>query len=134
VLARLNQQPGRSEHEITVYLRSAEKVKGFEKLGFKTTIGSLDDIEELERLASEFDIVFQTVSSSWIIRDHRDGLMTGVTGLGGQADADHLEGTRAILRGFKTRFRKTGVAAIFIHTVSVSGTSSAKFVGELNLF
>lgn len=35
-----------------------------------------------------------------------------------QADADHLEGTKAILRGFKTRFQKTGVAPIFIHTVS----------------
>jgi len=36
-----------------------------------------------------------------------------------QADADHLEGTKAILRGFKTRFQKTGVAPTLIHT---SGT------------
>jgi len=35
-----------------------------------------------------------------------------------QADADHLKGTEAILRGFKTRFQKTGVAPILIHTVS----------------
>jgi len=37
-----------------------------------------------------------------------------------QADADHLEGTKAILRGLKTRFQKTGVAPIFIHTVSAA--------------
>lgn len=36
-----------------------------------------------------------------------------------QADTGHLEGTKAILRGFKTRFQKTGpVAPILIHTVS----------------
>jgi len=95
VLAHLIQNPKRSEYEITIHLRSAEKAKGFEKLGFKTVLGSLDDVRDLERLASEFDIVFQT------------------------ADADHLEGTKAILRGFKTRFQKTGVAPALIHT---SGT------------
>lgn len=95
VLAHIIQHPKKSDHEITVYLRSAEKAKGFEKLGFKTILGSLDDVEELEKLVSGFDIVFQT------------------------ADADHLEGTKAILRGFKTRFQKTGVAPVLIHT---SGT------------
>jgi len=95
VLARLIQSPKRSEYEITVLLRSANKVEGFEKLGFKTAVGSLDDVAKLEKLASEFDVVFQT------------------------ADADHLEGTKAILRGFKTSFQKTGVAPILIHT---SGT------------
>ena len=45
-----------------------------------------------------------------------------------QADADHLEGTKAILRGFKTRFQKTGVAPTLIHTVSyTSGTLIMKF-------
>jgi len=95
VLADLIQHPKRSEYEITIHLRSAEKAKGFEKLGFKTAIGSLDDVADLEKFASESDIVFQT------------------------ADADHLEGTKTILRGLKTRFQKTGVAPIFIHT---SGT------------
>jgi len=95
VLADLIQHPKRSEYEITIHLRSAEKAKGFEKLGFKTAIGSLDDVADLEKFASESDIVFQT------------------------ADADHLKGTEAILRGFRTRFQKTGVAPIFIHT---SGT------------
>jgi len=37
-----------------------------------------------------------------------------------QADADHLEGTKAILRGLKARFQETGVAPILIHTVSAT--------------
>ena len=69
VLAHLIKHPKRSDYEITIHLRSAEKAKGFEKLGFKTAIGSLDDVEDLEKLAAESDIVFQTVSSSWIVLD-----------------------------------------------------------------
>jgi len=94
-LAHITQHPKRSDYEITIHLRSAEKAKGFEKLGFKTALGSLNDVADLEKLTAESDIVFQT------------------------ADADHLEATKAILRGFKTRFQKTGVAPILIHT---SGT------------
>jgi nucleoside-diphosphate-sugar epimerase len=95
VLAQLIQHPKWSEYEITIHLRSAEKAKGFEKLGLNTAIGSLDDVADLEKHAAESDIIFQT------------------------ADADHLEGTKAILRGLKTRFQKTGLVPILIHT---SGT------------
>ena len=83
-------------------------------------LGSLDDAADLEKLASESDIVFQTVSPLRVIlafamyRRHIWNL---------QADADHLEGTKAILRGFKTRFQKTGVAPILIHTVSSTSVS-----------
>ena len=69
VLAHLIKHPKRSDYEITIHLRSAEKAKGFEKLGFKTAIGSLDDVADVEKLAAESDIVFQTVSSSWIVLD-----------------------------------------------------------------
>ncbi|KAF9647141.1 NAD(P)-binding protein [Thelephora ganbajun] len=99
VLAHLIQHPKRSDYEIIIHLRSAEKAKSFENLGFKTVLGSLDDAADLEKLTSESDIVFQT------------------------ADADHLEGTKAILRGFKIRFQKTGIAPILIHT---SGTGVLK--------
>ncbi|KAF9790675.1 hypothetical protein BJ322DRAFT_1037830 [Thelephora terrestris] len=95
VLAHLIQHPKKADYEITIYLRSAEKAKGFEKLGFKTVLGSLDDVEVSEKLAARFDIIFQT------------------------ADSDHLEGTKAILKGSKARFEKTGVVPILIHT---SGT------------
>ena len=61
-LAHLIQHPKRAEHEITIHLRSAEKAKVFEKLGFKTVLGSLDDVVDLEKFAAESDIVFQTVS------------------------------------------------------------------------
>ena len=72
VLAHLIQHPKRSEYEITVHLRSVEKAKGFEKLGFKTVLGSLNDVADLEKLASESDIVFQTVSPLWIVLGPRD--------------------------------------------------------------
>ena len=62
VLARLIQDPKRSEYDITVLLRSDGKAEGFKKLGLKTVKGSLDDVEILEKLASEHDVVFQTVS------------------------------------------------------------------------
>ena len=61
VLAHLIQHPKRAEYEITIHLRSAEKAKVFEKLGFKTVLGSLDDVASLEKFAAESDIVFQTV-------------------------------------------------------------------------
>jgi len=60
-LAHLIQHPKRAEYEITIHLRSAEKAKVFERLGFKTVLGSLDDVAGLERFAAESDIVFQTV-------------------------------------------------------------------------
>ena len=62
-LTQLIQHPKISDYEITIHVRSTEKAKGFEKLGFKTIVGSLDDIVDLEKLAAESDIVFQTVSS-----------------------------------------------------------------------
>ena len=85
VLAHLIQHPKRSDYEITIHLRSAEKAKGFEKLGFKTVLGSLDDVMDLEKLASESDIVFQTVSSLRVILSLRgvpttDETHSGFTG------------------------------------------------------
>ena len=67
ILAHLLQHPKKSDYRITIYLRSAEKAKGFGKLGFKTALGSLDDVELLEKLAAGFDIIFQTVGPLWII-------------------------------------------------------------------
>jgi len=61
-LAHLIQHPKRAEYDITIHLRSAEKAKVFEKLGFKTVLGSLNDVADLEKFAAGSDIVFQTVS------------------------------------------------------------------------
>lgn len=38
-------------------------------------------------------------------------------GSGVQADADHVPGNEAILRGLKKRFEATGKKAILVHTV-----------------
>lgn len=67
VLARLIQDPKRSEYDITVLLRSDGKAEGFKKFGLKTVKGSLDDVEILEKLVSEHDVVFQTVSPLRIV-------------------------------------------------------------------
>ena len=64
--------PKISDYRITIYLRSAQKAMGFQKFGFKTALGSLDDVANLEKLASESDIVFQTVSSLRIFLSLRD--------------------------------------------------------------
>ena len=61
-LAHLIQHPKWAEYEITIHLRSREKAEVFEKLGFKTVLGSLDDVADLEKFAAGSDIVFQTVS------------------------------------------------------------------------
>jgi len=62
-LAHLIQHSERVGYEITTLLRSAEKAKAFGKMGFKTVLGSLDDVADLEKFAVEIDIVFQTVST-----------------------------------------------------------------------
>ena len=37
-----------------------------------------------------------------------------------QADADHIESTKAVLAGLKRRFEVTGKAPMLIHTVSLA--------------
>ena len=80
-LFHLIQHPKISDHVITIYIRSAEKAKGFEKLGFKTVVGSLDDVVDLERLTAGSDIIFQVVSSWRIVPSPRDVPATDVTHL-----------------------------------------------------
>ena len=76
VLARLSLHPKIRDYDFTVYLRSPEKAKGFKGLGYETALGSLDDVDKLEKLAAKFDIVFQTVSylvDRWgVVGDRRE--------------------------------------------------------------
>jgi nucleoside-diphosphate-sugar epimerase len=110
ILSRLLQHPKRETFDITVLIRSAAKAKDFESFGLKTVIGSLDDLDSLERLASESDVVFQS------------------------ADSDNLPATKAILKGIKTKFEKTNKPPVLIHT---SGTgelidnAQGKFAGGI---
>ena len=65
VLAQILKHPKRSELDVTILVRSAEKAKTFEtKFGVnKAVVGSNTDLEVVERLASEADITFNVVSS-----------------------------------------------------------------------
>lgn len=85
-------------YNINVLVRQQEKADILDKLaypGVKSIVGSLDDLPAVESYAANADIFIST------------------------ADADGLDAMNAILKGFKTRFEKTGVAPILIHT---SGT------------
>ena len=94
--------------KITVYARKPEAVKGFEALDarYKGVVGSLEDEDKLEDLASKHDITINC------------------------ADADGLTSTSAILRGLKKRFEATQVPPILIHT-SGTGTLSDVSLGIL---
>ncbi|TFY71385.1 hypothetical protein EVG20_g1597 [Dentipellis fragilis] len=95
VLQLLLEHPKRDTFEITAFLRSAEKAKKLEMFGVHTALGSLDDVDKLEDLASKANVILNI------------------------ADCDHFAGNTAILRGLKKRHEKTGEVPILIHT---SGT------------
>ncbi|CAL1702850.1 unnamed protein product [Somion occarium] len=92
VLSRLLAHPDVERFEITALVRSAEKAERLRELGVKTVIGSTDDAEKLETLASQAHIVFSMV------------------------DADDLAAIQTILRGLKKRHDTSSDIPILIHT------------------
>ncbi|KAL1744558.1 hypothetical protein HDZ31DRAFT_64001 [Schizophyllum fasciatum] len=97
VLARLLEHPRASSFRITALLRDATKAEKLKGFGVETIVGSLDDVDTIEKAASEADIVIAT------------------------ADCDHEPSCNALLRGLKKRFEATGKRPAFINT---SGTSA----------
>ncbi|EPQ52467.1 NAD P-binding protein [Gloeophyllum trabeum ATCC 11539] len=95
VLQRLLSHPERASFSISVLVRNTEKAKLLETFGVETIIGSLSDLDKLEKAASSADVVFAI------------------------ADCDDLNAAKAILAGLKQRHAKTGKQPILIHT---SGT------------
>lgn len=95
VLTRLLDHPRASSFKITAIVRSSAKASLLEKYGIQTIIGSHDESDKVEPAAAEADIIFAA------------------------ADVDNVDAARAILRGAKRRFEKTGKVPILIHT---SGT------------
>ncbi|KAH8091797.1 hypothetical protein BXZ70DRAFT_909660 [Cristinia sonorae] len=95
VLAKLIEHPSANTFSITVLTRSQDKAKLIEEKfpQLKVVVGSTDDEETLERLASESHVVI------------------------GTADADNLPAVKAILRGLRKRHATVGDLPIFIHTV-----------------
>lgn len=94
VLARLLARPDADSLEITALVRSEAKARKLEAFGIKTVLGSIQDTDVLENLASQSHVVFSI------------------------ADCDDVPQIEAILRGLKTR-RASGDYPILIHT---SGT------------
>lgn len=60
-LARLLSQPNASIYDITVLVRSPEKAQKLKAIGVTPVLGSLNDLELLEDLASKAHIVFSCV-------------------------------------------------------------------------
>jgi uncharacterized protein YbjT (DUF2867 family) len=62
VVARLLEHANAKSFQITALVRSPEKAAKLETLGLKTIIGSLSELDKLERATSEADVVFSMVS------------------------------------------------------------------------
>ncbi|KAI0635606.1 NAD-P-binding protein [Trametes polyzona] len=96
VLERLLKHPKASTFEISTLVRSAEKAKVLkEQFGVNAVVGTHADFNKLAALAENADVVLSC------------------------ADSDDLPAMEAIFKGIKSRFQKTGVKPILIHT---SGT------------
>ncbi|KDR76306.1 hypothetical protein GALMADRAFT_140021 [Galerina marginata CBS 339.88] len=95
VLASLLSHTLSDTFRITVLVRDASKASQFRSMGVHAVTGSYSDLKVLEELAADADIVFAC------------------------ADADAEDAAKAILRGTKQRYEKTGKAPSLIHT---SGT------------
>ncbi|KAJ7727296.1 hypothetical protein DFH07DRAFT_231635 [Mycena maculata] len=100
VLTRLLEHPLQRTFEITVLVRSSEKVSLFnrtvgKKHNLRAVLGSYSDLDLLKELSAEADVVFAC------------------------ADADDLAAAKAILNGIHDKYSDNGVAPILIHT---SGT------------
>ncbi|KAG6830660.1 hypothetical protein H0H92_015557 [Tricholoma furcatifolium] len=94
VLARFLARPDFQDLKITALVRSAEKAGKLNALGVETVVGALQDLDSLEKAASEADVVINT------------------------ADSDDLDAVRAILRGLEKQHATTGKVPLLIHTVS----------------
>lgn len=92
---RFLKYPDAGSFNITVLVRSPEKAEKLKVFGVNPVVGSHSDTPLVEKLTAQADVVIAT------------------------ADADDLVAAKAALKGLKTRYQKTGVAPIFIHT---SGT------------
>jgi uncharacterized protein YbjT (DUF2867 family) len=60
-VTRLLEHPNASNFEITALVRSSEKAAKMESLGIKTFVGSLSELDKLEKLSSEADVLISTV-------------------------------------------------------------------------
>lgn len=104
VLERFLNRPDAGDFEFTALVRSPEKAEKFKTFGVNAVVGSLSDLDLLEKLVSEADLTIA------------------------MADCDDLPGAKATLRGLKKRYEATGKHPIFINT-SGTGVLSDKAAG-----
>ncbi len=114
MLWRLLNHKDASNFTFKVLVRSPEKAGLFGQFGVEAIVGSLADLDTLEKLSEESDYVVNTVSSL-PGSSHSFSMITYDL----QADIDDLTGTRAMLKGLEKKFGTTGQKGIFIHTVCV---------------
>ena len=67
VLTRLLEHPNVNSFQITTLVRSPEKAEKLKSLGVNAVIGSLLELDKVEKLASEADVVFATVGMSVVL-------------------------------------------------------------------
>ncbi|KAJ8509377.1 hypothetical protein ONZ45_g8454 [Pleurotus djamor] len=92
IVSRLLEKYTSGQLTINALVRSAHKTAQLSALGIKPIIGSLDDLDILQKLASEADVVISA------------------------ANSDHMPSILAILKGQKELFERMGVRPILIHT------------------
>ncbi|KAF5346667.1 hypothetical protein D9758_013214 [Tetrapyrgos nigripes] len=96
ILSRFLSRPDFAAFDIRVLVRSPEKAKKLEALGFKSIIGSHTDKAVMVKAVSEVDVVIAT------------------------ADCDSVPAAQMAIKGMKKHFEETGKQPFFIHT---SGTA-----------
>ncbi|KAJ7581520.1 hypothetical protein C8J56DRAFT_1168984 [Mycena floridula] len=96
VLSLLLEHKNRAQFDITTLVRAEDKAEKLRSAtGIKVVVGSHQDLELVEDLASKADVVFSL------------------------ADADDVELAKALLRGSKKRYSASGIQPVFIHNSGV---------------
>lgn len=95
------------EFDFVAFLRSPDSAKAISQTGVRTVIGTFDNHDTLEQLASEADIVINT------------------------ADCDDVTLNADLLRGIKKRWQSSGKVGTLIHTSGtvnfMDGSKEGKF-------
>ncbi|KAG6915857.1 hypothetical protein DXG01_009564 [Tephrocybe rancida] len=113
VLARFLDRSDANSLNFTALVRSPEKAEKFKTVGVNGVVGSHEDGNLVEKLASEADVVLSIVSGE--CHFNRTAWHIPST----QADCDYLPAAQAILKGLEKRFKATGNVPILIHTGQV---------------
>lgn len=97
-------------------VRSQDKADKLKQLGITPILGSLQDLDIIEKASSEADVVIATVRYSYYSRYPGGKYLSPFV----QADCDDVPSAEATLRGLKKRFNATGKQPTLINTVSAA--------------